>query len=58
MKVSRSDFAAGYCTGGDLNHVMVPKGLVTPDELVPGVGLIEVNLNEPLHAIGVCVVLR
>jgi hypothetical protein len=42
----RSDFAAGYCTGSDLNYVMVPKGLVTPDELVPGVGLIEVNLDE------------
>ena len=46
VKVSRSDFAAGYCTGGDLNYVMVPKGLVTPGELVPGVGLIEVNLDE------------
>lgn len=46
VKVSRSDFAAGYCTGGDLNYVMVPKGLVTPDELVSGVGLIEENLGE------------
>ena len=46
MKVSRSDFATGYCTGGVLNYVMVPKGLVTPDELVPGVGLVEVNLDE------------
>jgi len=46
VKVSRSNFAVGYCTGGDLNYVMVPKGLVTPDELVLGVGLIEVNLDE------------
>lgn len=46
MKVSRSNFAAGYCTGGDLNRVMAPKGLVTPDELVSGVGLIEVNLDK------------
>ena len=46
MKVSRSGVAAGYCTAGDLNHAMVPKGLVTSDELVPGVGLIEENLGE------------
>ena len=46
VKVSRSGFATGYCTGGVLNYVMVPKGLVTPDESVPGVGLVEVNLDE------------
>jgi len=29
--------------GGDLNYVMTPAGLVAPEELEPGVGLIEVD---------------
>ena len=43
VKVSRSDFQAGYCISGDLNYVMTPAGLVAPEELEPGVGLIEVD---------------
>lgn len=45
-KVSRSDFQSGYCIGGDLNYVIVPKGLVGKEEVYKGVGLIEVDLEK------------
>lgn len=46
VKISRQDFNNGYCIDGDLNYVLVPKGLVDPKELFPGVGLIEVDLKK------------
>ncbi len=46
VKVSKNDFFAGYCTGGDLNYVMTPKGLLDKGDLHKGIGLLEVDLNE------------
>lgn len=45
-KASRRDFEAGYCTGGDHNYVIAPPGMIDPDELVPGVGLLEADPAE------------
>lgn len=43
VKVSRADFLTGYCTGAHHAYVMTPPGLVTPGELQPGIGLLEVE---------------
>lgn len=45
VKVSRADFRSGYCTGAHFTYVMTPPGLVSPDELQPGIGLLEVDLE-------------
>lgn len=45
-KQSRHDYYNGYSTGGDFNYVIAPKGMLHKDELLPGVGLIEVDLAE------------
>lgn len=46
VKVSRPDFLNGYCTGANYAYVITPPGMVTPDELVDGVGLLEVDPEE------------
>lgn len=43
VKVSRSDFLAGYCVGAHYNHVLSLPGLISPDDLEDGVGLLEAD---------------
>ena len=45
-KVSLSDFRAGFCRTADYAHIIAPKGLLTPDMLPAGMGLVEVDFNE------------
>ena len=45
VKISKADLNNGYCTSGDYNYIMAPKGLFTMDDLLPFVGLIEVDLE-------------
>lgn len=45
VKVSKQDFQNGYCVDADLNYVLTPKGLVNPEDLFPGVGLLEADLE-------------
>jgi hypothetical protein len=46
VKVSKSDYLTGYCTGGHYNWVMTPKGLLKPEELPVDIGIIEVDLDK------------
>ncbi|HEY8342226.1 MAG TPA: hypothetical protein VIK75_04345 [Calditerricola sp.] len=41
VKVSRSDYLSGYCTSAHVLYIMTPPGLLRPDELPPGIGLVE-----------------
>jgi len=41
VKVSRSDYLAGYCTSAHVLYLMTPPGLLRPEELPPGIGLVE-----------------
>jgi hypothetical protein len=46
VKVSKTDFLAGYCVGGHFNWLMTPMGLLEPNLLPKEVGLIEVDIND------------
>lgn len=46
VKVSRSDYQAGYNVSGDYTYLFTPKGLVNKDELPDYVGLVEVDLDK------------
>jgi hypothetical protein len=43
VKVSLADFRSGYCTGGHFVYVLTPPGLLTPEMLPPGIGLMEAD---------------
>ena len=45
VKVSRSDFKSGFCKGADFTSILCPKGMIDPDELPQGVGLIEADID-------------
>lgn len=44
VKVSKTDFANGFNTGGNFNYLLTPKGLLLKDEIPKGVGLLEVDI--------------
>lgn len=45
-KVSLSDFRNGFCTACELTYIIAPAGIVPPEELPDGIGLIEVDLGK------------
>lgn len=45
-KASRADFRNGYCTACEYTYIIAPIGIVPLEELIPGVGLIEVDLSK------------
>lgn len=44
-KVSKSDFRNGYCTACENTYIIAPKGIIPVEELVDGIGLVEVDLQ-------------
>lgn len=46
VKASLNDYKSGLCITGDLNYVLAPKGVIPKDELFPGLGLIEANMED------------
>lgn len=45
-KASRGDYNNGYSVSGNYNYLIVPKGLLSLDELPKGIGLLEVDLEK------------
>ena len=43
---SKQDYYNGFVSSCDLNYIITQKGLLTPDEILPGVGLIEVDFDK------------
>lgn len=46
VKVSRSDFKAGFCKGADFTSILCPKGMLAPEEMPEGIGLIEADFGD------------
>lgn len=46
VKISKRDIDNGYCTSGDYNYVMIPKGLKVKNLILPFMGIIEVDLEK------------
>jgi len=48
IKVSRKDFKNGFIHSGcNYNYLLIPKGLVEPEEVNKNVGILEVDLQQP-----------
>jgi hypothetical protein len=46
VKVSKSDFKAGYCTGADFTYILAPKGII-PSECIPNkIGFLEADMDK------------
>lgn len=46
VKVSKTDFMAGYTVAGDYNYIMAPKDVLTREDMPYKIGLIEVDLDK------------
>jgi hypothetical protein len=44
-KVSLADFRNGYCTACEYTYIVAPVGIIPHNEILDGVGLIEVDLD-------------
>lgn len=44
-KQSKSDYKNGFVSSADFNYIIAPLGLLTKDEMLDGVGLLEVDFN-------------
>lgn len=45
-KQSKSDYKNGFVSSCDVNYIIAPKGLLTKEDMLKGVGLIEVDFDE------------
>lgn len=44
-KQSKSDYKNGFVSSCDINYIIAPKGLLTKEDMLKGVGLIEVDFD-------------
>lgn len=45
-KQSRSDYMNSFVSSADFNYIIAPKGLLTKEDMLDGVGLIEVDFSK------------
>lgn len=45
-KQSKSDYKNGFVSSCDVNYIITPKGLLNKEDMLKGVGLIEVDFDE------------
>jgi len=45
-KQSRADYKNGFVSSADLNYIIAPKGLLKVEDILKGVGLIEIDFDE------------